>query len=258
MLEAGKNRLKYNKIMKRLDLTGQKFGHWTAIEWAGHYTHGKGGYSLWKCQCECGNITNVSLSALRKGISSSCGCKKKENTRKRYLDSDYQPGDVVGTSTILERVEDSYSKSGRVNKRFKLKCDCGNEFISFKHTLTRNPFTSCPNCAQLKAAKKQNTTSIKIHWKTGQEIVCVGSYEAKVIDWLNAQKKEFQWKPKTFLLPSGKRYTPDLFINELNAYIEIKGYWWNSKSYFDEFIAANLGNIQLWNKSKLQSMKLIS
>lgn len=60
---------------KLIDLTGQKFGRLTAVSYA--YS-GDYGQSLWRCQCECGNIALVASRALRTGITHSCGCFMKE------------------------------------------------------------------------------------------------------------------------------------------------------------------------------------
>lgn len=34
---------------------------------------------LWKCQCDCGSVSNVKSANLRSGQSKSCGCLRKEN-----------------------------------------------------------------------------------------------------------------------------------------------------------------------------------
>lgn len=45
-------------MTKRIDLTGQKFGEWTVIEYVGD--------SKWKCKCSCGTEKNVDGYDLRK------------------------------------------------------------------------------------------------------------------------------------------------------------------------------------------------
>lgn len=59
----------------KLDLRGQKFGRWTVLEEAGRTEHGG---VLWKCQCECGTVRDVSSNSLRMGRSVSCGCYNRE------------------------------------------------------------------------------------------------------------------------------------------------------------------------------------
>lgn len=64
---------------KKIDLTGRKFGRWTVIKEAGK---SKSGDLKWKCDCDCGNVRVVSSINLRRGLSKSCGCFKKERAKE--------------------------------------------------------------------------------------------------------------------------------------------------------------------------------
>lgn len=67
--------------MKRyIDLSGQKFGRWDVIRFAGTDRRGE---ALWECVCECGQTKNVMGSHLRNRNSLSCGCLKNELTSIR-------------------------------------------------------------------------------------------------------------------------------------------------------------------------------
>lgn len=59
-------------MTKRIDLTGKKFGAWTAICFARTTKSG----SYWSCKCDCGTERDVDGSDLRDGKSVSCGCTK--------------------------------------------------------------------------------------------------------------------------------------------------------------------------------------
>ena len=61
------------------DITGVKFNRLTAIECIGT---NKNREKLWKCECECGSISVVRFSALKHGLTKSCGCLQRENARK--------------------------------------------------------------------------------------------------------------------------------------------------------------------------------
>lgn len=61
--------------MKRLDLTGDRYGRWLV---AGFSHVSKNGYSMWNCVCDCGEERSVKGSRLRKGRSKSCGCLARE------------------------------------------------------------------------------------------------------------------------------------------------------------------------------------
>lgn len=60
---------------KRIDLTGQKFGRLTVME---PYGVNSSGNQLWKCKCDCGNDYITESYHLRKGLTVSCGCYRKD------------------------------------------------------------------------------------------------------------------------------------------------------------------------------------
>ncbi|WP_407891623.1 alcohol dehydrogenase [Lacticaseibacillus sp. N501-2] len=68
--------------MKRLDLVGQKFGRLTVISYAGAATNGN---ARWNCQCDCGNTAVVDGYRLRKGMTTSCGCYRREYMKKAIM-----------------------------------------------------------------------------------------------------------------------------------------------------------------------------
>lgn len=60
------------------DLTGKKFGKLTVIGLGEPRIKPCGKpVRIWKCQCDCGNETNVCTSDLNSGHTTSCGCVKK-------------------------------------------------------------------------------------------------------------------------------------------------------------------------------------
>lgn len=63
----------------RKDLTGQRFGRLTVIEFVS--TEDK--YSHWKCECDCGNNSVVRIGDLTAGHIQSCGCWQKEMLAQR-------------------------------------------------------------------------------------------------------------------------------------------------------------------------------
>lgn len=65
--------------MKLNDLTGKRFGRLVVIEKA----PSKNKRTMWKCQCDCGIIKNVSAIGLTKGTSKSCGCYNLEKLSER-------------------------------------------------------------------------------------------------------------------------------------------------------------------------------
>lgn len=57
---------------ERDDITGQKFGKLTAIEYDKIKSYKN--HTCWICQCECGNYCSVYLGNLKNGHTTSCGC----------------------------------------------------------------------------------------------------------------------------------------------------------------------------------------
>jgi hypothetical protein len=106
----------------------------------------------------------------------------------------------------------------------------------------------------LKAARSANNCIIKFHWKTGEELVCQGSYEAKTIDYLNSKQIDFHWQPKTFEMPNGKTYRPDLYLLDQNIWVEIKGWMRKDAQEKWDWLKTQFSTAELWNKKKLRSM----
>lgn len=90
-----------------------------------------------------------------------------------------------------------------------------------------------PEVHDRSARTRRSSTVIK-HWKTGQELTCVGSYEVAVVKWLNERGIDFDWQPPIKIPNSvspdiaGRTYFVDLRITDgehAGKYVEIKGGW---------------------------------
>ena len=95
------------------DLTGQRFGHLTVLEYAGKV----GGHNDWKCRCDCGNVVTIRSTLLTTGKKTYCGCKEFKPPRKATAEI---AGHRFGSLTPLYPCED---KKGY----WHCRCDCGNE-----------------------------------------------------------------------------------------------------------------------------------
>lgn len=115
----------------------------------------------------------------------------------------------------------------------------------------------------LKTAKNSNNSTTLKHWKTNEEIVCRASYEHKVVMYLNINKIDYIWQPKTFdtpiLSPRGKNttYTPDLFLVDNNIWIEIKGWMRKDAQEKWDWFKSKYPNSDLWNEKRLKEMGII-
>ena len=64
--------------MKRIDLTGKRFGRLTVIKPLGLNPNNQ---LVWLCECDCGKVVCVAGLSLRNGDTKSCGCYRKDASR---------------------------------------------------------------------------------------------------------------------------------------------------------------------------------
>jgi len=82
-------------IKKFIDETGNHYGRLIVLGYAGKDHHRN---HIWLCQCDCGNKTIVTGSALRRGNTRSCGCLHRESSQARITALNYVHG-LHGTKT---------------------------------------------------------------------------------------------------------------------------------------------------------------
>lgn len=118
-------------------MKNKKFGKLLVLERAGSDKQRR---ALWKCQCDCGNITIVRGTYLRSGHTISCGCE-------RILSKGYKITPMIGRKfgklTVLSRVEDYISPQGQKQPKYRCKCDCGNIINVVAQSLRNNATQSC-------------------------------------------------------------------------------------------------------------------
>ena len=127
------------------DLTNQKFGRLTVLEYAGN--------SSWKCKCDCGNIKTIKTANLKNGNTKSCGCLQKEKVKEAiWKDLTNQK---FGRLTALFPTE---KKQGN-NIIWHCKCNCGNECDVAGANLTSGNSTSC-GCFKIENTKELLTKNL--------------------------------------------------------------------------------------------------
>lgn len=123
--------------MEMRDLKGMKFGRLTVLSKAESQKTPNGTIrTMWKCQCDCGNVVVRGQQNLRNAKHPSCGCWKNELTSERRLDN--LLGKRFGRLVVIERASTEH-----VSTRWKCKCDCGNEVIVLAENLKTGHTTSC-------------------------------------------------------------------------------------------------------------------
>ena len=101
----------------KINLLNQRFGKLTVIS---ETEKRKNNSIVWQCQCDCGNIVELSTKELRNdGIIQCFKCGFNRNPVKQQKS---EIGNVYGMFTVLE-------KTNRSNNRgvfYKCQCKCGN------------------------------------------------------------------------------------------------------------------------------------
>lgn len=120
------------------DLTGQKFGRLLVLEITPERRNRQ---VVWKCLCDCGNVSYVVGQALRSGHTKTCGCSWHEPRGEDLT------GQIFGDLTVLYR--DFNKKSTNRNAFWVCKCSCGQERIVSAGELRAGAVSKCISCTQL-------------------------------------------------------------------------------------------------------------
>lgn len=116
---------------KAKDLTGKVYGRLTVLE----RTNNKNSLVMWKCSCSCGQTTVASSRDLTRGLKKSCGCLKKESSRKMDI-TGKRYGKLVALYP-LGRTDECGSMLWRC------RCNCGNEVEVSVSALNKGNNKSC-------------------------------------------------------------------------------------------------------------------
>lgn len=131
------------------DLTGQRFGRWQVVSYAGP----RGPHHYWNCACDCGTEKAVAKNSLTAGKSLSCGCLKNEQLAERRLID--LTGQRFGRLVVLARADD-----GERAPRWRCRCDCGSTAEVIGNNLRRG-FTSSCGCF----SKESASSRFGKHWQ---------------------------------------------------------------------------------------------
>lgn len=114
-------------MSNKKDLTGMRFGKLVVLEETNKRYDKK---VIWKCRCDCGNITYANTSQLKRGGKKSCGCVNapRDITNQRF-------GKLVAIKPT-ENKSHGYTQ-------WICRCDCGNYATYAVNTLTKGAATSC-------------------------------------------------------------------------------------------------------------------
>ena len=133
-----------------LDLTGQRFGKLIVIK---RTEQRQNGSVVWECQCDCGNSVMVNSARLRNGQTASCGCLRKEKSRKASKKD--LTGQRFGRLIALKPMEER--KNGYI--AWECQCDCGNSVMVNGAHLRNGQTVSC-GCLQKERVSETNAKDL--------------------------------------------------------------------------------------------------
>ena len=123
--------------LNALDLTGQRFTRLVVESRAGTNRHDK---AIWKCRCDCGNLTEVISSHLNNGNTKSCGCLSREIANQQAEDL---TGMQFGKWTVKERADNIDDRVAWI-----CECDCGRRGEVLSKQLKSGRSVRCPQCSR--------------------------------------------------------------------------------------------------------------
>lgn len=125
---------KDSRYAKVDDLTGQRFGMLTVIM----RVENKGKQVRYLCKCNCGNEKIFYSTNLKRGLSTSCGCFRKEKLSQLYFQD--LTGQIFGKLTV----ESLNSYDEKNNSYFwNCICECGTKTVVSGNHLKSGHTQSC-------------------------------------------------------------------------------------------------------------------
>lgn len=124
----------YQKDKTTKNEIGKRYGKLTVIGKAASRNH----RAYWVCQCDCGNIVEVSGTNLRQGQKAcSVSCSMTQD----------KTGEVYGKLTVIQQLP---------NNMWKCKCECGNYVLVSGKSLLQGHRLSC-GCLRSQGEAKLNS-----------------------------------------------------------------------------------------------------
>ncbi len=98
-----------------------------------------------ECRCDCGTITTVQVSDLKRDMTRSCGCLSREKSAQRgraRVRHVVRAGDRFGRLTVIREVR-LYTSDGKATRSALCCCDCGNRSTPAVSSLILGDTRSC-------------------------------------------------------------------------------------------------------------------
>jgi hypothetical protein len=219
----------------------------------------------WKCG-KCNNIWETSWGS----INENHWCPKCAGVQRFTIDYCKEKAKELG----LEYIPNIYVNA---DNKVPIKCVCGNIWHTSFNDIIRGHL--CHECGKkrskntclerygveypmqdlvigLRSSKGANNRYTKYHWKTGDKLICQGSYERDVVDYLNQEQINYKWQPRSFKTPLNSFYRPDFYDEDRDVWVEIKGWMREDAKVKWLWFKTLYPNAELWDDRKLKDMKI--
>jgi hypothetical protein len=198
-----------------------------------------------KWQCEKGHIWETTFYIIQKGCwCPECSGVKRKTIKDCHEQAKKHNGKCLSNTFI------------NVRAKYKWKCEKGHIWTAIYNNINAGKW--CPECSYLNAAKKRNDSYVEKHWQTSEDLVCVGSWEKRTVDFLNRNKTQYKWQPQTFQIEELQTtYRPDLYLIEEDKWVEIKGRFYEDAKQKWDWFHREYPNSELWNHSKLIELGIL-
>jgi hypothetical protein len=176
------------------DEMGNRYGRLVVVAFAGTRQRGHRTEAQWRCQCDCGNIVNLSGHVLRNGNTRSCGCLHIEHA-SRIGHANRQHG-CAGAGVTPEYYAWTSMRSRCANPRNASYAAYGGRGISVCREWNRS-FESFLDHVGPRPSPKHSLDRINVN----------GNYEPGNVRWATAKQ---QTKNRRITVISGGRVGPEL------------------------------------------------
>jgi hypothetical protein len=211
-------------------------------------------------------INEIVIKKSNNTISLKIGTYTNMNNKCIFIDKDYGEFEAwpqgVFYKGYVHPNRQSAKKEASCLAKYGTKHATQNQDIKDKVANTNVIRLGVPYPAQSRdvaikqAISRKNSRNVA-HWKSGEMLVCSSSYETAVAEFLNKYEVEYEWQPKTFKLPNNQTYRPDLYLNEYDTWVEIKGYMYPHSEIKCSLFKNMVDKYEIWDTMFLKNNKII-
>lgn len=128
-------------VQPKITMVGRTYGRLTVLEQAEPLK--KDRQAWYRCRCDCGGEITVRGTSLRNGSTASCGCLRREKTKKRNAEAAGKKFDLTGKRFAFLTAEKRLEERKKGSCLWLCRCDCGQETFVSSGNLKQGRTVSC-------------------------------------------------------------------------------------------------------------------